>query len=394
MPHSDSLRFHRRLRLALLLFGICTLIGLYRFSTFYAEYRLEGDDEPVRKILVNEMTAAYSFLLLLPLLVLFMIRIPLRRKNWLWAVPLYFLASVAFGIVYTSLMTLTRTWIYPFIDLGHYDPGPLFYRYLMEYHHQIMAFGTVVAAVHAIEWMRSSRARERVAAELALRASNLQAQLSEARLRALQGQLQPHFLFNTLNMISSLMYEDVPKADRMTVRLSTLLRMFLDTSGRASVPLRQEMEILEVYLEIMEARFGSRLRVTREMDQEVLEVPVPALLLQPLVENAIRHGAPDPHEVVEISVRARRAGDCLRLEVSDNGPGMAGDEAASDGVGLRSIRDRLAVIHGDAARLRLENLSPRGLRATIEVPMSAAEMTPTSEAAASTAGAGALEKLR
>jgi two-component system LytT family sensor kinase len=394
MPHNDSLLLRKRIRLAAMLFGLCTVIGLYRFSMFYAEYRLEGKDEPVRRIFINEMTAAYSFLLLLPLLILFMTRIPIRLSNWLWTVPLYLLVSVAFGAVYTTLMTLTRTWVYPFAALGHYDPGPLFYRYLMEYHAQIMAFGLVAAAVHAVEWMRSSREREREAADLALRASNLQAQLSEARLRALQGQLQPHFLFNTLNMISSLMYEDVPKADRMMVRLSTLLRMFLDTSGRASVPLRHEMEILEVYLDIMEARFGPRLHVAREMDPEVAEVQVPALLLQPLVENAIRYGAPEPNQVVEISVRAGRAGDCLRLEVSDNGPGMTGSESASDGMGLRSIRDRLAVLYGDAARLRLENLVPRGLRATIDLPMGTADRTQSSEEAASAAGFRALETLR
>jgi LytS/YehU family sensor histidine kinase len=269
-------------------------------------------------------------------------------------------------------MTLTRTWIYPVADLGRYDPGQLFYRYLMEYHVQLMVFALVAAAVHAVGRMRASQAREREAAELALRASNLQAQLSEARLRALQGQLQPHFLFNTLNMISSLMYEDVRKADQMMARLSTLLRMFLDTSERPSVPLRQEVELLEVYLEIMEARFGQRLRVTRDINPEVAEVPVPTLILQPLVENAIRHGAPEPGRQVEISVHASRKRGNLCLEVIDNGPGLSGDEAVSGGVGLRSIRERLAELHGDGARLVLANVTPRGLSVTIELPLAGA----------------------
>jgi signal transduction histidine kinase len=350
-------------------FALCTLIGLYRFSTFYAQYRLEGDNEPVRKIFVNEMTAAYSFFFLLPLLVLFMTRLPIRRSNWFWALPVYLLGSVVFGTVYTTLMTITRTWIYPVADLGRYNPGPLFYRYLMEYHVQFMIFAFVAAVVHAVGRLRASQVRERETAKLALRASTLQAQLSEARLRALQGQLQPHFLFNTLNMISSLMYEDVGKADRMMTRLSTLLRLSLDTSERPSVPLRQEMEILEVYIEIMEARFGQRLRVTRHMDAEVAETPVPALLLQPLVENAIRHGAPEPDQQLEISVRAVSDGDQLRLEVSDNGPGLGGNEATPDGVGLRSIRDRLAALYGDGARLRLQNLPPRGFLVTVEMPL-------------------------
>ena len=371
MVHDDRSRLWKWLRLALLLFALCTLIGLYRFSTFYAQYRLEGRSDPVREILINEMTAAYSFLLLLPLLIVFMVRVPLRRDNWFWMVPAYLLVSVAFGAVYTTLMTLTRIWVFPLANLGRYDPGPLFYRYLMEYHVQFMIFAFVAVVVHAVGRLRASQAREREAAELALRASTLQAQLSEARLRALQGQLQPHFLFNTLNMISSLMYEDVAKADRMMTRLSMLLRMSLETSERPSVPLRQEMEILGVYIEIMEARFGKRLRITRHMDAEVAEAPVPALLLQPLVENAIRHGSPEPNQQLEIAVRAVRDGDRISLEVSDNGPGLAGTDAAPDGMGLRSIRDRLAALYGDGARLKLENLAARGLLVTVYLPLSA-----------------------
>jgi two-component system, LytTR family, sensor kinase len=391
MVFDDRSRLWKWLRLALLLSALCTLIGLYRFSTFYAQYRLEGRSDPVREILVNEMTAAYSFLLLLPLLILFLIRVPLRRDNWFWTVPVYLLVSVAFGAVYTTLMTLTRTWVFPLANLGRYDPGPRFYRYLMEYHVQFMIFAFVAAVVHAVGRLRASQERERESAELALRASNLQAQLSEARLRALQGQLQPHFLFNTLNMISSLMYEDVGKADRMMTRLSTLLRMSLDTSERPSVPLRQEMDILGVYLEIMEARFGQRLRVARHMDAETAEVPVPALLLQPLVENAIRHGALEPDQTLEVSVRAVPEGGHLRLEVSDNGPGLTRNEAASDGLGLRSIRDRLAELYGDRARLRLENLAPRGLLVTVELPLAAAGREPLARGAASTAGSRGAE---
>jgi len=151
-----------------------------------------------------------------------------------------------------------------------------------------------------------------------------------------------------------------------------LLRMFLDTSEHPSVPLRQEMEILGVYVEIMEARFGQRLSVTRHMDAGIAEAQVPALLLQPLVENAIRHGAPEPDRQLEILVRAVGDSDHLRLEVSDNGPGLPANDAMPEGVGLRSIRDRLAVLYGDGARLRLENLAPRGLLVTVELPLHAA----------------------
>ena len=356
-------------RLALLLFAICTLVGLYNFSTFLAQYRMEDENEPVRKILLNEMTAAYSFFLLLPLVLTILKRFPLRKANWLWTVPLHIGASAAYGLAHTTLMTLTRTWLFPVFNLGRYNPGHLFYRYLMEYHKQFLIYAAVGVIVYAVERARAARTREREAAALTLRASNLQAQLADARLQSLQGQLRPHFLFNTLNMISSLMYEDARKADRMMSRLSTLLRMSLDTSKQPCVPLKQEMNILDVYLEIMEARFGSRLRVTRELDAALADVPVPALLLQPLVENAIRHGEPDPDRPIEISVRAQRRGDQVRLEVADNGPGLTDDASGSNGVGLKSVRDRLAQLYGADAHLRLENRSPRGLLVIIELPM-------------------------
>jgi sensor histidine kinase YesM len=129
------------------------------------------------------------------------------------------------------------------------------------------------------------------------------------------------------------------------------------------------MAILDVYLEIMEARFGQGLRVSRDLDPTAAEVQVPALLLQPLVENAIRHGEPERKRPMEISIRASRQRDCLRLEVADNGPGLSSDPGMPEGVGLRSIRDRLAQLYGEKARLILENLSPRGLLAAIELPL-------------------------
>jgi two-component system LytT family sensor kinase len=225
------------LRLLLLLFAICSLMGLYNFSTFLAQHRMESEAEPVRKILLNEMTGAYSLFVLLPFVLVFMDRFPVRRANWGWSVPMHLFASVIFGATSTTLMTISRKWLYPVFDLRSYNPGQIVYRYLLEYHKQLLLYTLIWATVFVIARMRAARERERETAELALRASKLQIQLSEARLRSLQGQLQPHFLFNTLNMISSFMYQDVRKADRMMARLSTLLRMSLDTSERPCVPL-------------------------------------------------------------------------------------------------------------------------------------------------------------
>jgi signal transduction histidine kinase len=351
------------------LFLLCTLIGLFSFSTFLAQYRLESDDESVGKTLLDELSAAWTVFLLLPLLLGFLARLPIRRDNWFWSLPAHLLASVCFGASHTTLMTISRTWLYPIFGFGRYEPGKLIHRYPMEYHKQLLLYIAVAAVVYALGRLRAARAREREAAELSLRTSRLQNQLSEARLQALQGRLQPHFLFNTLNMISSLMYEDVQKADRMIARLSTLLRASLDTAERPCIPLRRELQILEVYLEIMEARLGPRLHIAREVDPAMAGVPVPALILQPLVENAIRHGEPEAGRAVEIGLQALRRGDSLRLVVADNGPGLPGGELASQGVGLSSVRDRLTQLYGAAARITLENGTPRGLRVVIELPV-------------------------
>ncbi len=368
MNGDDTPGFPTGWRFWLLMVGVTTLIGLYNFSSFLAQYRMDQVTVPLRQILVNEMSGAYSFLLLLPLLLLFILRNRMGRDNWYRTLPLHLLAAVVFGVLQTTLMSLSRMILYPAFNLDHYRVGDLLDRYVMEFHKQLLVYILLVGAVEAWRRIRSARLREREGAALALRASRLQTQLSEARLQALQGRLQPHFLFNTLNMISAVMYEDAARADRMIARLSTLLRVSLETDATPCIPLRRELEILDVYLEIMRARFGSRLAVELDVDPTLEEWPVPALLLQPLVENAIRHGEPEIGEPVEITVRAVRDGGRLLLEVVDNGPGLPGGDVAVEGVGLGLVRNRLAQLYGTTSGLCLENRPEGGLRVRIELP--------------------------
>jgi signal transduction histidine kinase len=357
-----------RLLALLLLTGI--LIILWDISSYVAQSRIYNGSEPVGRIFLNETTGAITFIFcILPLLVVFLYRFVICRKNWFWSVPLHISVFLILGLFHTTLMTLSRNWLYPVFHCGEYEPGRLFYRYIMELRLEVLLYMLVTAIIYMANGIHAVHAREREAAAMALRSSQLQTQLSEVRLKALQGQLQPHFLFNTLNMISSYMYEDVRKADRMIARLSTLLRISLETSDQPCVPLHREMEILGIYLEIMEARFGARLRFTREMDPGLSEAPVPVLLLQPLVENAIRHGEPDPENEVVILVRAERKGKNLLLTVVDNGPGINSSGSCTEGTGLRTIRDRLAQLYGADARLEFGNSSPQGLLVSIELPM-------------------------
>src|SRR6266850_3972618 len=184
----------------------------------------------------------------------------------------------------------------------------------------------------------------------AWRAARLEMQLVQARLDALVGQLQPHFLFNTLHTISAFVLEDPKQANRMITRLSELLRHSFNRERGPLVTLEEELELLDHYVAIQEARFGERLRVTFRVEAGTGAAMVPTLLLQPLVENAIRYGAARPGRVAEIDIAAVRAGERLRLEVRDNGPGVPDGGPISrnggGGVGIANTRARLAQLYG------------------------------------------------
>src|SRR5213593_2641025 len=204
----------------------------------------------------------------------------------------------------------------------------------------------------------------------AWRTARLETQLVQARLDALVGQLQPHFLFNTLHTISAFVLEDPKQANRMIARLSELLRQSFNRERGPLVTLEEELELLDHYVAIQEARFGDRLRVSFRVDPRAASAIVPTLLLQPLVENAIRHGAVPNGAVAEISIAAVRAGDRLHLEVRDNGPGLNGSSRGG-GLGLANTRARLQELYGPSHRFDLTNASaPGGALAVIDIPYS------------------------
>jgi LytS/YehU family sensor histidine kinase len=218
----------------------------------------------------------------------------------------------------------------------------------------------MVAVTCAFDFYRKYRERK-------LRAIELESRLVQAKLQALQMQLNPHFLFNSLHSISALMHKDIDAADRMISRLSELLRAALDNTERQEVPLRQELQFLRRYLEIEQIRFGSRLRVEINAAPETLDASVPNLILQPLVENAIRHGI-EPHaRPGRIRFGARRQADELTLEVHDNGGGLA-SPSPLDGVGLSNTRARLRSLYGEAHILEFCTPPEGGLLVRLILP--------------------------
>lgn len=203
------------------------------------------------------------------------------------------------------------------------------------------------------------------------RSVRLETQLVQARLDALVGQLQPHFLFNTLHTISAFVLEDPKQANRMITRLSELLRQSFNRERGPLVTLEEELELLDHYVAIQEARFGDRLRVTFRVDPGAAAATIPTLLLQPLVENAIRHGAVQGGAVAEVEIAATRSGERLHLEVRDNGPGFSNGAAGNgNGVGIANTRARLLELYGPGHRFDLTNGPPPrgGAVATIDIP--------------------------
>jgi LytS/YehU family sensor histidine kinase len=204
-----------------------------------------------------------------------------------------------------------------------------------------------------------------------LRASALETQLAKAQLQALKVQLHPHFLFNTLNSISELMHQDVRVAERMITRLSDLLRMTLENIGTQEITLREEVEFVKGYLEIEQTRFQDRLKVTFDIAPETLDANVPNLLLQPIVENAIRHGIAKSSKPGLIDIKSVKQGDRVVLTVRDNGPGIKNNgysPATNFGIGLSTTRTRLHFLYGKDHSLALNNMVDGGLEVRIDVP--------------------------
>lgn len=230
----------------------------------------------------------------------------------------------------------------------------------------VPVYWLIIGAGAALRVVRDASERER-------RALRLEAQLAEARLLVLRAQLEPHFLFNALNTISVLMRENVDDADRVLVLLSGLLRRALDTSTAGEIELRHEIAFAEAYLALEQIRFADRLTYRFDVEPQLLDLRVPSLILQPLIENAVRHGLRERKADGSIEIAAERQSDMLWLTVRDNGKGMAAN--ASAGVGLSNTRSRLALLYGERHSFDLLPAPGGGLLARIGIPLSAGEVS-------------------
>jgi hypothetical protein len=323
-----------------------------------------------------ELSQILTYVPLTPLVYIFAIRYPIRRNNWRRRVLPYLGMGVLFCVAHIILRGITpyaiyepkyRDWTSAIWNAHSHHFGIQWDGLRKLFLNNVVdditgTFVPIVLIANAVSYYRKYRDGE-------IQASQLEAQLAKAHLQSLKSQLQPHFLFNTMHSISALMLTDVQAADRMITRLADLLRMNLESAGTQITTLSKELEFVNCYLSIEQVRFEDRLSVVVDVAPETLDARVPQLLLQPLVDNAVKHGI--SHRVAggQIHIGAHRQNGDLKLEVRDNGPGLS--TSASDRgcrIGLKVTRERLEALYGQNQCVELASPSEGGVSVLVSIP--------------------------
>jgi two-component system, LytTR family, sensor kinase len=361
VPEEQSILSRRLVRYGLI-WGIWTAVALFFTTQVYVSYYAEN--QPIRYLQGFLFQASICFLwaLVTPLILWLARRFRIERSNWVRHSLLHLLFSVVLtgiliGVHSISFMMLMGR-------ASSITPFRVFNALYFNLDNFALVYWVILLMSHAFNYYNSYRKNE-------LKASKLQTQLVQSQLEALKMQIHPHFLFNTLHSISALLSKDTEGARKMITRLGDFLRLTLENSGSMEVTLQQEIEFLNGYLEIERIRFQDRLTTDIRVDPEVLEVRVPNLILQPIVENAMRHAIGHSRSGRVEVVAAPRNG-VVRIEVKDNGPGIDTDRMLEGrpgrGVGLANTRARLAGLYGEAAHFELVNDPAGGLIVALEIP--------------------------
>jgi len=351
------------------LFVIATAFGISSTVQAYWMARLELHpmvmENAIARLLVLNLVYWYIPAILAPIIMAFALRHPFDRVHWPRQLALHFTAALSYSVAHTLIMMGVRVLLMMGEPRSPNFPGWRNYTllsYLTQLDWLLMTYLFLIGLAYALSYRRESETR-------ALNTAQLEMRLVEAQLQALQRQLHPHFLFNTLNTISGLIRTDPDGADVMIDRLGDLLRMTLHKSGIQEVALKEELDVLQKYVEIEQTRFGNRLNVEMHVQPETLDAQVPSLVLQPLVENAIRHGIAPNARPGWIAVHAERESGELVLQVLDSGDGLPPDRlmALNRGVGLDNTRARLAHLYRERFEFTFSNLE-RGFCVTIRIP--------------------------
>ena len=358
-------------------FAAWSFVAAVATMTVYQFYRLGYGGMKFTTIAGMECSQILSYAPLTPFVFLLALKFPVQRNNWRRRSWLYLATLLAFALVHIVIWGVS--------PYAYWDPATRgFHSAFWDAHARVFriswiamksmlfsssvddlteAYIPTLLIAHAVLYYRWSQEKE-------LRATQLAGQLVKARLQTLKSQMQPHFLFNTLHSISALMLTNVVAADRMMTSLSDLLRMSLEDNGTQLTTLSRELEFLTVYVEIEKARFEDKLRVIFDIEPECFDTQFPHLLLQPLVENAVRHGTSKVSRPGEIEIRIKHERNNLEVRIRDNGPGLAepGEKMFRRGLGLSVARERLETLYGDRQVCNIRSRKEGGTEVYLRMP--------------------------
>lgn len=356
---------HRRRMATGLVFVFWTLMGLLHAGQLYLGDGHEENSFALWRLVVWHLSTGYVWVAMTPLILWLGNRFPIERSSWVKGLmvhlPASAIASAAYIAAYTAITRLAT--IYPDWRITGFTNQYIHFLG-MYFNLHVFTYFAILGAGFAFDYYHKYREREQQAAEL-------EAQLAQAELQVLRAQLHPHFLFNTLNTIAGLVRNNENKAAvSMLAGLSDLLRHALETSGHQEVALRDELEFIDRYLAIQQMRFSDRLSVKTEIAPDTLEAGVPNLILQPLVENAIRHGIAERASPGLLWLKTGRNNGQLQIRIYNDGPPLADgwDMETSAGIGLQNTRDRLDQLYGSKHRFEVRNQGTNGVVATLEIP--------------------------
>ncbi len=359
---------YKRLRGFWEILGVWTLIALLFTGRSLIYLRASGQPFQWWQALLWNLVDWYTMGALTPLVIWLARRFPLVPTIGARALIVHLIGAPLYALLTTLLYVFMARFISVFATPPRYVPSRIYEAVKdlisLNMPWDLVIYFGMLGVVYAIDYMQRFRERE-------LLASQLETQLAQAQFQLLKTQLQPHFLFNTLNAIAALVHRDPDGAERTIARLADLLRHSLEMTANQEVPLHQELMLLEKYLEIQKTRFRERLSIDLRIDPNTLEIPVPNLILQPIVENAIRHGISPRVNGGIIEIRAVRTNGLLEIEVRDNGDGFQTRDGnkLSEGVGLTNTRMRLQRLYGDSHDFILQNAPTGGATVRLQIPI-------------------------
>jgi signal transduction histidine kinase len=337
----------KRIRLYLFLYFTGTTLLEFAYRTL--DRLTRGETSDWKTVLIEQATGVYGTAVLLPFILWAFRRYPFRRSVVPWLQHSFLLMT--FSVLHTSWNWETRILIFRIFDLGVYDYGKMSLRYAMEFPADVITYTMAVGAY----WVYRDWARSR----------DIESELAISRLDGLTRQLQPHFLFNALNAVSSFMYEDVDRADLMQERICTFLRSTMHSSDSPLDSIANELVLARQYLEIMQTRLEDKLVYSIQCDPRAETIRIPALLLQPLIENAVKHG-PDPASGnLQIQIQIELSSQVVSIRVRDRG---RGPQVMAYGQGITNTKRRLATHYGETAAFRLSSHDQGWAVAELEIP--------------------------